>query len=407
MATVSQSIKARKPAKVRKPHPDFPLTPHPTGRWCKKVRGRLVYFGKIADDPKGEAALTAWNAEKDHVLLTGRRPETTADNRVLTLAELINLFLNAKRQRVNEGGLAEATWRDYHGVGEQLVEAFGRTRPVSDLRPLDFERLRAIIAKGKRGGGVGPVAISNFIIRAKTIFHYAANNGLIDRPLLFGDGFKVPPKVQFREARNIRGPRMFTAVELRRIIAKADQPLRAMILLGINAGLGNADCGKLTQDKIDLGKAWLSYPRPKTQVARRAPLWPETVKALREWAKLRPDHKDEAHASLVFVTRCGAPWFKNGTPDNPVSKEFRKLLDEIGIMRKGLNFYGLRHTFETVAGETLDQPAIDRIMGHAENAGDMSAVYREAVDDARLAKVVNHVRKWLKKKLTSRKPKPR
>ena len=38
---------------------------------------------------------------------------------------------------------------------------------------------------------------------------------------------------------------MFEAAQLRKIIDKADQPLKAMILLGINCGFGNHDCGTL------------------------------------------------------------------------------------------------------------------------------------------------------------------
>jgi len=31
------------------PYPEFPLTAHPTGRWCEKIRGRIHYFGSRDD----------------------------------------------------------------------------------------------------------------------------------------------------------------------------------------------------------------------------------------------------------------------------------------------------------------------------------------------------------------------
>jgi mono/diheme cytochrome c family protein len=34
-------------------------------------------------------------------------------------------------------------------------------------------------------------------------------------------------------------------------------------------------------------------------------------------------------------------------------------------------------------------------MGHAPNSGDMSAAYRERIDDDRLRAVVKYVRQWL------------
>ncbi len=54
--------------RLSKPRPDFPLFPHATGRWAKKVRGKLRYFGKVADDPHGEKALDLWLAQKDALL---------------------------------------------------------------------------------------------------------------------------------------------------------------------------------------------------------------------------------------------------------------------------------------------------------------------------------------------------
>jgi hypothetical protein len=111
--------------------------------------------------------------------------------------------------------------------------------------------------------------------------------------------------------------------------------------------------------------------------------------------------------------RRGVAWHKTDVPDNPVSKEMAKLLKIVGVDRQGLGFYGLRHGFETIAGQTRNQPAVDRIMGHAERSDDMAAVYRqEEGDDTmvdRLRAVSEHVRKWYlsgkpKKKATKNEP---
>ena len=46
---MSKHTRSAASAKPAKPYPEFPLTPHPTGRWRKKIRGKRWYFGKVKD----------------------------------------------------------------------------------------------------------------------------------------------------------------------------------------------------------------------------------------------------------------------------------------------------------------------------------------------------------------------
>jgi integrase len=380
----STTAKRGRKSRATKPRADFPLFPHAVGRWAKKVRGRTIYFGKIADDPKGEAALNKWLDEKD-ALLAGRTPR--ADNGGLTVEDLCDLFLNAKRPLVSSGELTSRTFDEYFSTGERLTKTFGLTRLVDDLRPDDFDKLRASIAKIW-----GPVRLGGEIQRVRTVFKYGFEAGHIERPVRFGPVFKRPSKKVLRIARAKKGERMFEPAELQKLLGKAGVPLEAMILLALNGGLGNSDVGNMPKSAFDLKRGWIDYPRPKTGIKRRFPLWPETVKAIEAAIAKRPEAKHDEAKDLAFITKYGLSWAKKSR-DNPITKEFRKLLDDVDLYRPGLGFYTLRHVFETVAGESRDQVAVDHVMGHSKD--DMASRYRERISDERLAAVVDHVRGWL------------
>ena len=125
-------------------------------------------------------------------------------------------------------------------------------------------------------------------MHAQSSFATPLEAELIDRPVKFGPEFKPPSKKAVRRSRQAKGSRMFTAAELRQMIAAAGVPLKAMLLLAINGGMGNNDIGLLPLAAIDLKGGWLDYPRPKTAIQRRVPLWPETVEALRAAIKHTP-----------------------------------------------------------------------------------------------------------------------
>lgn len=388
MPKSTASARRKATNRPRKPRPDFPLFPHAAGYWAKKVCQRLRYFGRIDSDPKGTAALALWLEQKDD-LLAGREPRGDRDG--LTVEDLADHFIMAKKERVATGELSPRSLADYHATGERLIKEFGRNRLVSDLQPTDFDKLRSVISKTK-----GHVALGNEVSRARTIFKFGFDQGLIPAPIRFGQGFTKPTRKTMRKARAAAGSKMLEAAELRAVLDVADVQMRAMVLLACNGALGQSDLSSLPIKAINLKNHWLDYPRVKTGVSRRIPLWPETIAAVKKAIKVRPVPKDKADADLLFLTRCGQRWVKfnkSGTPADALGQEFAKVLTALGIKRPGVSFYGIRHSWRTVADETRDFPAIDLIMGHADNS--MAAAYRERISDERLIAVVNHVRAWL------------
>lgn len=382
-----------RPERPAKPRPDFPLYPHKVGRWAKKVRGRTHYFTSWRDDPKGTAALEEWLEKKDD-LLAGREPRLKKEDE-LVLGELCNRFLADKEALRDGGELSPRTFETYYGTCEKLCKHFNRERVVADITPDDLRQFRAKLAKTR-----GAVALGNEITRVRSVFRFAFDEGLILAPIRFGQGFKKPRKEVIDAAREKHrtenGLRMLESHELRAVLNVAKQPLRTMILVAANTGFGNTDLSSLPIRAVDLDKGWVDFARVKNATARRVPLWAETAAAIREWLPMRPKVKDRADSDLLFLTCRGQRWVKvtkSGGPADAIGQEFSKVLRAIGLKRAGLSFYALRHGFETIAGDTTDQVAVDAIMGHKPKG--VAGVYREQISDDRLMAVVEHVRQWL------------
>ena len=391
-------------SRPEKPHFGFPMFAHPSGQWAKKIRGRLVYFGSWRTDPEGTAALDRFNHEWPH-LKEGRTPPPIDVSDGCTLRKLCNDFLQSKEDKLNTGELSPRSFRDYFKTCELLIQNFGKDRRVADLRPDDFRILRSKFAKRL----TSPVSLKNEINRCCIVFNYAHDNNLIEKPVSYGSNFERPSAKAIRRDRNAAGPKLFERDEVLRILNAADVQLKAMILLGINCGFGNTDVASLPQGKMNLETGWVEFPRPKTEIERRIPLWPETIEAMKAALAIRPQAEDPAASKLCFLTRQGRPWVRvqkakphneqNAGPETSVpidalSQAFGKLLHKLEINgRRGLGFYTLRHCFETYAGESRDQVAVDAIMGHVDNS--MAANYRHRISDERLRAVVETVRTWL------------
>lgn len=362
--------------KFKKPYPDFPLTPHPTGRWCKRVRGHLYYFGPW-DDPQG--ALNRWLEAKDRLMAGGPLHPSQG----LRLADLINMFLHYKEQRVYNNRLSATTFADYKRVGELMVKCWGRERLVETLQPADFSKLLRVLE------GYSPVVQNRHVTVVRMIFKWSKDTRNCEE-VFMGPDFKGPSKRDIRLHRKAQPKKLFTAKQIRSLLNLASEPVRTMILLGINCGLGNTDVATMPPDCWEGGV--MTLHRQKTGVGRTIPLWEETEEALDE---RKAEHYERGIEGPLFRTRWGGRWVVSemGKKDDALAKRFNKYLIKLQIKQKGIGFYTLRHTFQTVGDNAKDPLATASLMGHVDNS--ISSYYREGIGIERLRAVTDCVKEWL------------
>ncbi len=263
---MADSIGKEAVCKPPKPYEDFPLYPHNSKRWAKKIRGRTHFFGPWrADWQKNDLGYQAdWQAayaKYQHempYLLQGKTPPPMHST-ALTIDRMVNGMLEQKEAEVESKELSKRTWLDYKRTGETLIAELGRHVTVESLQPSDFAALRTKLSKT-----LGLVALGNEIGRCRVFFNWAYKSELIDRPVRCGVSFKKPSKKAVRTVRNSKPKKLFTLDELRTLYHAADNQMKAFMLLALNGGLGNGDIARLEPRHIVDG--WIVFP------ARRLPL---------------------------------------------------------------------------------------------------------------------------------------
>ena len=370
-----------KQPKPKKPWPSYPLFWHRNGQWCKKIRGKHHYFGTDS-----RAAHEEYTRVADD-LHAGRKPRHRRADGLPSVRDLGNGFLNTQRRQE------------------------GKDRPWNDLAPSDFGDYRNHLHRSHESP-----TISRRISIIRSVFKHAFVNNLIAEEVRFGDQFKKPSEREMRRHQNTveaeNGVRLFGEDEVRALLDEARGQLRAMILLGVNGGYYAVDCAGLPIQMLDDEYTVSLFPRNKTGMKRTVPLWPETSEAINEVLNgKRPTPRSPDSENLVFLTQQGNPWRtekvvvdaatgalvmnpKTGRPKvqrkDAVSLQFSKLLDRLDIRRAGRGFGTLRHTFCTWADETLDQHAVDHIMGH--KLPSSRGRYVKRFELTRLRAVTDHVR---------------
>lgn len=261
----------------------------------------------------------------------------------------------------------------------------GRGRVVDSLTPSDFGKLR-----DAKSAEVAISTLQPFVGRVRHVFTWGNENEICEQPK-FGRMFDAPTQRALKKHHQKQGQQTFTREEILEILKTAKPQLRAMVLLGINAGYNPSDVAYLEFRYIQ--DEWLrDFPRVKTGEDRKAWLWPETLSAIGEYLAIRHEPTDEQFSDRVFTTNRGTP-FGNSRDANDIGALLRRHLRTIDMYQHRVSFKMLRDTFATEADQTGDMRAVKVVMGHTQ--GDMTGRYVKRFDDDRVKRVCEHVRTWL------------
>lgn len=373
--------------KPSKPMADFPLFAHSNGQWAKKIKGKLYYFGKW-DEPT--LALNRYLSEKSSITSTGQQPKKIV-LKGLIWKDLANLFMTDVRRRLDQGEIREITHENYRHFFRRVFRHIDKT---SDFHATDWSKLGTdfrvgVAAKPRELTSSGWRTEVNTL---HVVLKWAIQQNLISEKPALGDEWKRATRKQIRKAKTNQ-KRSFSPQEIRSMLdhcAKSSkQALRAMILLGVNAGMGNHDCASLEARFVDFETGWCVFDRPKTGVDRKCRLWPETLEALKAYLEVRP----KSDLPFIFVTARGNQWSREGKNECAITKEFLKVMRASGCYIAGRGFYGLRRSCATAGAEARDQGAVNKIMGHSESS--ISSLYVDYISEKRLFRVSKIVRKWV------------
>jgi integrase/recombinase XerD len=190
-------------------------------------------------------------------------------------------------------------------------------------------------------------------------------------------------------------PYIYTDAEIAALMAAAGKlrpPLRAarhQTLIGLLAVTGMRPGEALALDRydVDLGRGVLHVRAGKQHKQREVPVHQSTVRALRDYARLRDTHIPEPATPAFFISARGRRMARE-----ELNRTFTQLIREVGLDGRGTRArprpYDLRHALAVrtlldwhEVGENIDRrmPLLSTYLGHTDPAS--TYWYLEAVPE--------------------------
>ncbi len=215
----------------------FPLTLHPTDQYCKKIKGKLYYFGT---DKK--VALERY-LEQAAYLHTGKTTKPNSANNNLSLKTVCNLYLDYQESRAAIAEITRSYVYDQTRLLRDFVRYIGPNRIISNISTIDLQNYRKKLIKT----GKAADTINNRITAVKAMYKWALDNGVISNT----PNLKAIKKVVISKTEKPT----FSITQIQKLLENASTQMKAMIWLGLNCGFGCTDCAELKWENLDPNKA--------------------------------------------------------------------------------------------------------------------------------------------------------
>jgi integrase len=379
------------------------------------VRNRLTAGKQIQLGSDREIAIELWT-EGRPLLASGQywsprlalRPESLQ----LTVSQLCSLYEQDLMKREADAQIVPEYRKAMIGVCRRMVKQFGVRTLVSSLEEKHFEdaaeKIQISRTSGKLRAWHGYKTECN---NWRDVFRWGLKKGRLIKLPNFGGRFPESEKAYNRRANRLQRingieitesrVKLFSPSEINAMLEVAPLDVAAWIYLGLNLAVENKEIGVIKATDFcqdDAGDWWYEAKRLKTAEPRKNHVWPETIQAIQDWLGIRPQPRREEYSKLLFLNRNGDP-IRGKMSNSTICDAMKDTMEKAGCYIRGRSFYGLRHTFSTIAGGACDLQAKEYIMGHATPAKEFapqSKNYDHAMAENRLRHVSNYVRDWLR-----------
>ena len=205
----------------------FPLTLHPTGQYCKKIKGHIYYFGsdrkKALENYLDQAIfLHGYN----NTLL-----KSVYGN--MTLKEICDIYLKYQHTKLQADNLTVRHHNDQIRSLKKLKDFLGENCRIKSITTLNLQNYKRSLQK--HYSSVCRLNLHLSIMKA--MFHWAKKNDILKN---------IPNIDAISRVKVIHQHRfIFNSKQINRLLSLADIKMQAMIWLGLNCGFGCTDCAYL------------------------------------------------------------------------------------------------------------------------------------------------------------------